>query len=123
MNQLGQLLNSMSLWAADDGTGPSLSEDQQAKETQRLSGKLKKLENGLEKCVANTVKELKGELGDNIYDHYDPGISNAENDAPGTVAGWGAKVNREDRAAGGYFWSTYKAICRRNGVHSNAQGW
>ncbi len=122
MNQLGQLLNSMSLWAADDGTGPSLSEDQQAKETQRLSGKLKKLENGLEKCVANTVKELKDELGDNIYDHYDPGISNAENDAPRTVAGWGAKVNREDRAAGGYFWSTYKAICRRNGVYSNPHG-
>ncbi|KAI9789949.1 MAG: hypothetical protein M1835_001330 [Candelina submexicana] len=122
LNQLSQLLNSMSLWASDDGTGPSLSEDQQAKETQRLSGRLKKLEKGLEKCVASTIKELKGELNDNIYDNYDPGISSAEDDAPETVASWGAKVNRDNRHVGGYYWSTYKAICRRNGVYSNGQG-
>ena len=34
---------------------------------------------------------------------------------------WGWKVNREDRTAGGYYFSTYKTICRRNGEYSNAQ--
>ena len=31
-------------------------------------------------------------------------------------------VNRGDRASGGLCWSTYKAICRRNGVYTNGQG-
>jgi hypothetical protein len=39
-----------------------------------------------------------------------------------TVLRWGAPVDRSDRTAGGYYWSTYKAICRRNGLYSNAQG-
>jgi GTPase Era involved in 16S rRNA processing len=39
-----------------------------------------------------------------------------------TVLRWGAPVDRSDRTAGGYYWSTYKAICRRNGLYSNSQG-
>jgi hypothetical protein len=35
---------------------------------------------------------------------------------------WGAPVNRDNPSMGGYLWATYKAICRRNGVFSNAQG-
>jgi hypothetical protein len=42
--------------------------------------------------------------------------------APSTSQSWGAPVNRDDRAAGGYFWATYKALMRRNGVFSNGQG-
>lgn len=49
-------------------------------------------------------------------------VSNAINDSITTALKWGAPVNREDRAAGGLHWSSYKAICRRNGVYSNAQG-
>lgn len=52
----------------------------------------------------------------------DPAIASAEDKASDTATGWGAKVNRDNRAAGGYYWSTYKAICRRNGVYSNGQG-
>lgn len=35
---------------------------------------------------------------------------------------WGAPVNRDSRAAGGLFWATYRAIVRREGVYTNAQG-
>ena len=31
-------------------------------------------------------------------------------------------MNRDNRTAGGLFWATYKAICRREGVYTNAQG-
>lgn len=34
-----------------------------------------------------------------------------------TASGWGAH-----RDAGGLFWATYKATCRRNGVYSGASG-
>ena len=92
--------------------------------------------------VEQCSRELKEELQDNIYDKYgqyqlyrlfkigsrqlihvpDNSITNAEHNASATATHWGAPVSRADRAAGGYFWSTYKAICRRNGVYSNAQG-
>ncbi len=49
-------------------------------------------------------------------------ISNAVEDAIGTALKWGSPVNRENRQEGGVAWSTYKAICRRNGTYVNAQG-
>lgn len=49
-------------------------------------------------------------------------ISNATKDAVETAFKWGAPVNREDRPKGGLHWSTYKAICRRNGIYTNGQG-
>lgn len=87
-----------------------------------------------------TCADLSEEFKDNIFDKYgmriflflvgadgtnvesDPAIANAAQMASTTAQHWGSKVNREDRAAGGYCWSTYKAICRRNGEFSNAQG-
>ena len=54
--------------------------------------------------------------------HPGNAISTAANEANKTALQWGAPVNRDNRAAGGYFWATYKAICRRDGVFSNAQG-
>ena len=49
-------------------------------------------------------------------------ISNAVEDAIDTALKWGLPVNRGNRAEGGVAWSTYKAICRRNGTYVNAQG-
>ena len=49
-------------------------------------------------------------------------VSNAVEDAIGTALKWGSPVNRENREEGGVVWSTYKAICRRNGTYVNAQG-
>ena len=49
-------------------------------------------------------------------------ISNAVEDAISTALKWGSPVNRDNRAEGGVVWSTYKAICRRNGTYANAQG-
>ena len=81
--------------------------------------------------VESTCKELKDELTDNIYEKFgtfivptllhelysflDPAVASAEDEASKTAIHWGSRLNREDRAAGGYYWSTYKAICRRNG--------
>ena len=49
-------------------------------------------------------------------------ISNAVADAISTAFKWGSPVNRDNRAEGGVHWSTYKAICRRNGTYANKQG-
>ncbi len=44
LNNLSQLLNSMSLWASSDGTGRNLTDDQKAKESRILREAFKKLE-------------------------------------------------------------------------------
>ena len=72
--------------------------------------------------VTTVIGELKNEVENNIFDKYDTAIANAINDSTETCSRWGWPVNREDRPAGGYHYSTYKAICRRNGVYTNAQG-
>ncbi|MCJ1384792.1 hypothetical protein MMC17_007910 [Xylographa soralifera] len=122
MTNLSQLLNSMNLWASNDGTGANLTPEQRAKEAKFLQKSLENLESGLEKIISTVVKDLKNELADNIYDKYETAVANALIKATQTSSDWGRPVNREDRAAGGYFWSSYKAVCRRNGIYSNAQG-
>lgn len=77
---------------------------------------------GLENATKNTCRKLKGELTENIYEKYEAAISSASRDSVQTTAKWGSRVNRENRAAGGLFWATYKAICRRDGSFTNGQG-
>lgn len=94
---------------------------------------------GLEEAVKTTCKEIGGEFTDNIFDKFgkpkcwlvvacmlrnctETAISNAVEDAISTALKWGSPVNRDNRAEGGVHWSTYKAICRRNGTYSNSQG-
>jgi len=112
-----------------------------AAEAKFLRSKLDQLDKGLEKAVQDCLEELKESLSENLYDKFEQVVGDAVSKANDTAAKWGAPVNRENRAAGGYFWSTYKygsrynlpvtrvsytnacrAICRRNGVYSNAQG-
>ncbi|KAF6221297.1 hypothetical protein HO133_002152 [Letharia lupina] len=122
INKLSQLLNSLTLWASSDGTSANMTAEQRAREARYLHKGLKSLESGLETAVKTACKELGDEFADNIYDKYETAISNAANDSIATALKWGAPVNREDRAAGGLHWSTYKAICRRNGIYTNGQG-
>lgn len=76
----------------------------------------------LEKAVLATVEGIADELSDKLYDICDAAISAAKSQANHTVRKWGSSVNRDNRAAGGLYWSTYKAVCRRDGVFSNANG-
>jgi len=76
----------------------------------------------LEKSIQALCASLTEEVQENIFEHFSTAIQQATSEAANTVGRWGQKVNRDDRAAGGYFWATYKALCRRDGVFSNAQG-
>lgn len=196
INKLSQLLNSLSLWASNDGSRANMTDEQRAIEARYLQKGLSALESvsfgaprprtsmesfafvcpslrfvllaaigswtpavykllrqsvrrlangwidhqGLEEAVKTTCREIGGEFTDNIFDKYgklpkcclfvacmlraftETAISNAVQDAISTALKWGSPVNRENRAEGGVAWSTYKAICRRNGTYSNAQG-
>ena len=72
--------------------------------------------------MRSTGEELLDEFTDSIFDKYEPAVSKAAEVAAETAFQWGAPVNRANRQAGGYYWSSYKAVCRRFGLFSNAQG-
>ncbi|EAW12439.1 uncharacterized protein ACLA_064100 [Aspergillus clavatus NRRL 1] len=103
LNSLNQLLNSLRLWSSPDRHGSHLTDAQKARQSTMIQDKIQKLES-ITDCRAEDA------------------LTPAAVEANKTVLRWGAPVNRNDRTSGGYFWATYKAICRRNGVYANAQG-
>ncbi|PBP27375.1 hypothetical protein BUE80_DR001561 [Diplocarpon rosae] len=117
-----QLLNSLGLWASNDGTALNLTGAQLATETHSLKLGLQKLEDKLAKAVKQCLKDLTDALAENIFENYEQLVESAISEANATVQAWHGPVNRGDRASGGYYWATYKAIMRRDGVYSNAHG-
>ena len=57
-----------------------------------------------------------------MFDQFSAAVHQATTEACDTANGWGLPVNRDDRASGGLYWATYKALCRRDGLFSNKQG-
>jgi hypothetical protein len=61
-------------------------------------------------------------LAENIFENYDHVVQLAIDSAAPLVQHWHSPVNRDNRELGGYYWATYKAIMRREGVYANALG-
>ncbi|KAI1623100.1 hypothetical protein EDD37DRAFT_565877 [Exophiala viscosa] len=122
LNSMFQLLNSLRLWASNDGTGKNLSEGQLQREAQILKERLTKLDSALEKTVTNVINGLAEELQDKVYDGYPAATSAAKSQANDTARKWGLPVNRDDRSAGGLYWATYKAVVRREGCFTGSGG-
>ncbi|KAL9601801.1 MAG: hypothetical protein Q9219_002291 [cf. Caloplaca sp. 3 TL-2023] len=122
INKMSSLVNSLTIWASSDGTGANLTQEQKAKEARYLQKGMENLESRLEKATKSCARELNAELQDAVYDRYEAAVQAATWDSIHTATQWGAPVNRENRAAGGLYWASYKAVCRRNGCFTNAQG-
>lgn len=116
LTDLSQLINSLTLWSSNDGTGINISSAQMATESRFLKARLQNLDKNLDKAVGECLQEMKQTLAENIYDNFDAVVQQAVNDATTTSTRWG------DRHMGGFYWATYKALCRRNGVFTNAKG-
>ena len=117
MNSMIQLLNSLSLWASDDGSGIKLTSQQRDSERGFLNKKLKELEKALQRAVNETLDDVMSALSDQIFDKFQSLVAAAAAAANGTQAGWGAH-----RDNGGLHFMTYKATTRRQGVYSGASG-
>ncbi|ORY18048.1 hypothetical protein BCR34DRAFT_474147 [Clohesyomyces aquaticus] len=110
-----QQLATFHMWASNDGTGLKLSDDEKRAEVKYLDKRLTELDKGLEKAVETSIKSVKREICQQIFEKYPEAIEDAINLAPGTVQRWGAP-----KADGGLVWSTYKAVVRRDGVYTSA---
>ncbi|KAF6824031.1 tat pathway signal sequence [Colletotrichum musicola] len=117
LNDLSQLLNSMRMWASNDGTQVHLSASDKRNEETCLRSQLAALDRDFAKAVDACVYSVREALAESIYDYFELSIPMASNAAVATASGWGAH-----RSEGGMFWATYKATCRRSGVYSGASG-
>ncbi|QSZ34344.1 hypothetical protein DSL72_005935 [Monilinia vaccinii-corymbosi] len=123
LNSFLQIVLSLSLWASDDGTSISLSDSQKVADARWLQSELEDLEEKLDQAVADCIIDIKDSLNENIFEKFGEVITLAVDQAPHTVSKWGATVNKFDRDAGGLYWATYKAICRRGGgPYTNKNG-
>ncbi|KAK4163169.1 hypothetical protein QBC43DRAFT_67836 [Cladorrhinum sp. PSN259] len=115
LNSLTQLLNSMTIWATNDGTRSNLTDAEKGAEDTRLRQRLNKIEQELQEALENCVASMKKTLHQCIYENFDRYIPVAAQLAVPTARGWGA--HRND---GGMLWATYKAVCRRHGFWSGS---
>ncbi|KAI9702698.1 MAG: hypothetical protein M1820_006082 [Bogoriella megaspora] len=120
LNSLSQLLNSLHLWATNDGG--TLTSVQRDNEERLLQDKFANLTKQLRDCIDRCVSDSKDALAEWIFERYGIAIDAAVQSATKTAERWGLPRNNENPAEGGYHWATYKALCRRNGVFANPAG-
>ncbi|KAK4192432.1 hypothetical protein QBC35DRAFT_483760 [Podospora australis] len=117
LNSLITLLNSMTMWATNDGTRSTLTDAEQRAEDSRLRARLNKVEQELDAALRDCTTDMQRALYENIYGNFDKCIPVAIDTSAITAQGWGAH-----RDSGGLLWATYKATCRRSGVFTGSAG-
>ncbi|KAI5795262.1 hypothetical protein EDC01DRAFT_654675 [Geopyxis carbonaria] len=124
LTSISQLCNSLALWSSDAGHSPNgiKGEDNRKWNFDQLDENFEALEMGINGAVESTITEVKSELENSIFNRYEEVLDDAAEVAPHTAEKWGRKVDRSNPPAGGYYWSTYKAIVRRNGAYTNGNG-
>jgi hypothetical protein len=86
LTTISQLLNSLTLWASNDGTGIRLSDSALAAETRFLKLRLMTLEKSLEKAVKDCLKDMNEALAEHIFENYPELVELAVSEANNTVS-------------------------------------
>ena len=102
----------MSLWVRGDGK-------ERPMKGEFLRSRLQNLNEELDKAVQDCSREAEQILAKHIFTKYSYVIQLAAEQAPLNVAKWGAPVNKQNRAAGGYPWPTYKGTANRSSTDIN----
>ncbi|KAL8959682.1 MAG: hypothetical protein Q9193_003492 [Seirophora villosa] len=141
---MSQLLNSLAFWVSDGDFSRGMTKQQKEAQEIQLASAMVQLRDNLLKTAKDTMAEVQQALGKLIFHknmtavqaaiaHADETVSNFPSHSllvikffgslhdemlspKSQVSHWAKPVNKEDRARGGYHWSTYQAICRRDGV-------
>jgi hypothetical protein len=95
-------LNSLKLWASNDGTGIRLSDALLATEKGFLKQRLMTLEKSPEKAVKDCLKDMNEALAEHIFENYPELVELAVSEASQTVGKWHSPVNRDNRELGGF---------------------
>ncbi|KAK1752155.1 hypothetical protein QBC47DRAFT_306133 [Echria macrotheca] len=117
LNDLLQLINSLNMWASNDGTQIGLTAEEKRAEEAAIRSQLQVLEKNIDAAVRSCIDAITTEFKLHVHNVFNSSIHAAVAEAVGTATSWGLP-----RAQGGLFWATYKATCRREGVFAGAAG-
>ncbi|KAK0627656.1 hypothetical protein B0T14DRAFT_563438 [Immersiella caudata] len=119
LNGLMQLVNSMKMWAANDGSQSALCDQDKRREEAHLRQQLQHVETEFVAAIKEYSTSVNKALAESIYECFDRTIPAAVEAAVPTATSWGApRVS----GVGGLLWQTYKATCQRSGVFAGASG-
>ena len=117
LNNFNQFITSLSLWVSGDTNATNLSGVERNEYEEKFSKRVQGLEKLLQQNVDKCTRFIEHIVSENIYGQFDAAIDDAVQNAMPTAESWGQKPD-----SGGLPWSTYKAVCRRNGVFTNFRG-
>jgi hypothetical protein len=92
--KFSQIMNSLSFWATNDGTGLRISDAQRAIETCFLKSRLQALEKALDAAVRVCLLDMNEALAENIFENFGEVIQQAAAQALPTAQKWGSPVNK-----------------------------
>lgn len=94
LTNFSQLMNSLSFWASDDGTGLNISDAAKAVEARFLKSKLQALEKDLDELVRTCLHDMNDTLAETIFENFGGMVEQAISQALPTAEKWGAPVDR-----------------------------
>ncbi|KAL8825163.1 MAG: hypothetical protein Q9170_007903 [Blastenia crenularia] len=117
LKALLQQFEDLMLYVSPSDTVVQVTEEQKTRAEQLLASSLEKPKSDLDSIIKSAIDGLWEDLSTSIINKYERAVSDARIRATVTPANWGGL-----RKDGGYAYPTYRAICLRSGVYSNAQG-
>ncbi|KAI4174954.1 MAG: hypothetical protein LQ343_001981 [Gyalolechia ehrenbergii] len=115
LNNLSQLLNSLALWASGNTICDEMPQEQMER---RLASSMEAQRADIHNTLEGNAKELRRALLMSIFNKFEPAVNCAKNKATDTSQRWAESKKTKLPGQGGYGWSTFKAICRRDGVYT-----
>ncbi|KAI0889628.1 uncharacterized protein GGS22DRAFT_182973 [Annulohypoxylon maeteangense] len=117
LNDLARLINSIRLWKLGSESRNALTEDKIQLDELYLRKYLTELVEGFKASTRKFGNTLNLDFEIDIYRGVDAGVIRARRAAPAVATSWGVP-----KSQGGVTWSTYRAVCRRNGYFEGATG-
>lgn len=94
LTKCSQLINSLSLWAANDNAELAMARDQRDARTRVVNRQLHDLEAALESAVKDSSWAMKDTLEGNIFQNFDAAVQNAAGQALPIAQKWGSPINK-----------------------------
>jgi hypothetical protein len=94
LTKFSQLINSLSLWAANDDTKLVIADNQRAADTRVLNRQLQELEKALDSAVKDSSWAMNDALEGNIFQNFDAVVQKAAVQALPIAQKWGSPIDK-----------------------------
>ncbi|KAL8689796.1 MAG: hypothetical protein Q9218_004614 [Villophora microphyllina] len=117
LNRLHQFIFSLAVGLSRDSVVPNNTRMRRPTEVSHLQRDMERLVLDVTDKVQDCGEKIEKVISNNILNRHGAASASAANQAVSTIGQWAQPIEK-----GGYHYSVYKAICRRNGAYENKSG-